>query len=146
MQQQVLPSKDSTSTEWQMVSDAVRHCRCVVPCCVFYPYVSLRHQNSKKDHRTAQALCSVRQTPDKHCCWFAVYIGARAYNWQPMAGWHWWAYNENSGDICGIVYNNWNIFDWTKLNYMIKLLSMALWFKGELHIVKWLVPPYDHQY
>lgn len=35
--------------------------------------------------------------------------GAAKYNREPIQGWLWWAYNENSGDTGGIVTNNWQV-------------------------------------
>eukprot|EP00878_Enallax_costatus_P023562 GHUV01025063.1.p1 GENE.GHUV01025063.1~~GHUV01025063.1.p1 ORF type:complete len:271 (+),score=63.78 GHUV01025063.1:645-1457(+) len=55
--------------------------------------------------------------------------GARAYNWQSAAGWLWWAYNENSGDTGGIVYNNWKALNWVKLRYMINSMGLVPWYK-----------------
>jgi hypothetical protein len=35
---------------------------------------------------------------------------ASAYNKLPLAGWLWWAWNENSGDTGGIATNNWQVW------------------------------------
>jgi hypothetical protein len=54
---------------------------------------------------------------------------ARRYNQIPLAGWMWWAYNENSGDTGGIVHNDWQDLHWAKLRYMMDYLGLTPWYK-----------------
>lgn len=54
--------------------------------------------------------------------------GARAYNSIPLNGWMWWAYNENSGDTGGIVHNQWQDFNWEKLNWLIARMGLRPWY------------------
>ncbi|KAF6263154.1 glycoside hydrolase superfamily [Scenedesmus sp. NREL 46B-D3] len=56
--------------------------------------------------------------------------GARQYNRIPLAGWMWWAYNENSGDTGGIVHNDWQDFNWAKLRYMMDSLGLTPWYEA----------------
>jgi hypothetical protein len=54
--------------------------------------------------------------------------GAKAYNTVPVNGWLWWAYNENSGDTGGIVMNQWQEFNWEKINWMVARLGLRPWY------------------
>lgn len=54
--------------------------------------------------------------------------GARAYNTEEINGWLWWAYNENSGDTGGIVFNDWQDIHWEKVNYQIARLGLRPWY------------------
>jgi hypothetical protein len=38
------------------------------------------------------------------------------------------AYNENSGDTGGIVHNQWQDFNWEKLNWMVARLGLRPWY------------------
>eukprot|EP00877_Chromochloris_zofingiensis_P000949 jgi/Chrzof1/10855/Cz05g14190.t1 len=54
--------------------------------------------------------------------------GAKAYNTVPLNGWLWWAYNENSGDTGGLVYNNWQTINWQKLGFLINRMGLLPWY------------------
>lgn len=54
---------------------------------------------------------------------------AAAYTKQPVSGWLWWAYNENSGDTGGIVKDNWQNLNWEKLGFMIDSLGLTPWYR-----------------
>ena len=43
---------------------------------------------------------------------------------EPIYSWMWWAYNANSGDTGGIVTDDWQKFNWEKINY---LRNLGLW-------------------
>jgi hypothetical protein len=60
---------------------------------------------------------------------FAIQGRAAEYNRVPIAGWLWWAYNENSGDTGGIVMNDWQDLNWAKLRFMMTRLGLTPWYR-----------------
>jgi hypothetical protein len=42
--------------------------------------------------------------------------------------WMYWAYNENSGDTGGIVYNNWQDINWKKITWLVNKMNLKPWY------------------
>jgi hypothetical protein len=62
---------------------------------------------------------------------FAKYIfnrdDAADGNHEHIGGWMWWAYNANSGDTGGIVTDDWQGFNWQKINYL-QTVGLVPWY------------------
>jgi endoglucanase len=62
---------------------------------------------------------------------FAKYIynkdEAADGNHEHIGSWMWWAYNANSGDTGGIVTDDWQGFNWQKLNYL-HTIGLSPWY------------------
>lgn len=81
------------------------------------------HRNEKLQHAYTDHLL-----PAPLSCVLAQGNAAQ-YAKQPLSGWLWWAYNENSGDTGGIVMNNWQDLDWNKLGFQMDKLGLQPWYK-----------------
>jgi hypothetical protein len=45
-----------------------------------------------------------------------------------VSSWFWWAYNANSGDTGGIVTDDWQAFNWEKINYL-RAVGLRCWWE-----------------